>query len=147
MQDLTLYYELVEDVISSFGINPVACRGDKAGMWKMFKGSAEVWIDVWYVDVQERAYFQVMSPVIPVPAENQLNFYRELLEINDILFGVAFNIHKGYAYIKAIREVDGLDFTEISSTINRVGNYCDDYDDHLKTKYGEPLIPSAPPRD
>lgn len=106
-----------------------------------------MWIDVWYVDVQERAYFQVMSPVIPVPAENQLNFYRELLEINDILFGVAFNIHKGYAYIKAIREVDGLDFTEISSTINRVGNYCDDYDDHLKTKYGEPIIPGAPPRD
>jgi len=38
-------------------------------------------------------------------------------------------------YVKAIREVNGLDDSEIVSTLNRIGNYADDYDDYFNNKY------------
>ena len=50
MENLQPYYDLVESVIESFGINATECRGDKSGMWKMYNGSAEVCIDVWYIE-------------------------------------------------------------------------------------------------
>lgn len=69
MENLQPYYDLVESVIESFGINATECRGDKSGMWKMYKGSAEVWIDVWYIEKEQRSYFQVMAPVMPTIAK------------------------------------------------------------------------------
>ena len=36
---------------------------------------------------------------------------------------------------QAIRELEGLDKSEISSTFNRVGIYADEWDDKLKSKY------------
>jgi len=145
MENLQPYYDLVESVIESFGINATECRGEKSGMWKMYKGSAEVWIDVWYIEKEQRSYFQVMAPVMPVPAQNREGFYLELLELSDGMYDVAFSMHKGWAYIKNIREAAGIDFTEIRSTINFIGCYCDEHDDRLKAKYGPPQAPGAPP--
>jgi hypothetical protein len=145
MEDLETYYIMVEDVILSFGVDPVACRGDKPGMWKMFKGSAEVWIDIWHFDREQRAYFQVMAPVMELPKQQREEFYRDLLELNDQMFGVAFSVSGNWAYIRVLREVEGLGHNEVEATINRVGIYCDDYDDMLRKKYGVTIEPGAPP--
>jgi len=145
MEDLQQYYTMVENVIRNFGVDPAVCRGDKPGMWRLHKGSAEVWVDLWHIEREQRAYFQVMSTVMAVPTQNTQAFYQEILELNDQMFGVAFSIHKGWAYIKAIREVDSLNQNEIEATLNRVGIYCDDYDDMLKSKYGGNMPPGAPP--
>jgi hypothetical protein len=48
---------------------------------------------------------------------------------------VAFTIFKDKAYIKSIRELEGLDKSEVKSTFDRIGIYADDYDDKLKAKY------------
>jgi len=149
MEDLQQYFAMVERVITGFGVDPAVCRGDKPGMWRLYKGSAEVWIDIWHVEREERAYFQAMSPVMPVPTQNREAFYKELLELSDQMYGVAFTIYKDWAYIKVIREVNKLDQDEIEATLNRVGIYADDYDDMLKTKYGNGgganIVPGAPP--
>jgi hypothetical protein len=77
----------------------------------------------------------VIAPVCEVPVNNQQLFTKELLEINHSLYGVAFTVFKEWAYIKSIRELQGLDKTEVMSTFDRVGIYADEWDDKLRTKY------------
>jgi hypothetical protein len=152
MQDLSHYYALVEEVITDIGVDPAVTRGAKAGTWTLVKGSAKVWVDVWYVEKQKAGYFQVMSPVMPLPSEEKLPaLCRELLEINDQLFGVGFTIAKNYVWLKHIREVVGLDKSEVAAMMQRIGIYADQYDDHLIGKYAsgsanpvEAAAPGAP---
>ena len=140
MQSIQHYYNMVEEVITGLGVDPATCRGDQAGQWNLKLGSASVWVDVFQSkDAQgnliDYGYLQILAPVCEVPVANQSLFTKELLEINHTLYGVAFTIYGNNAYIKAIRELEGLDKSEISSTFNRVGVYADDWDDKLKAKY------------
>jgi hypothetical protein len=48
---------------------------------------------------------------------------------------VGFTIFKDKAYIKAIRELEGLDKSEVKATFDRVSIYANDWDDKLKQKY------------
>lgn len=137
--DLQPYYNMVENNIRSLGVDPAICRGEKPGQWNLKKGSANVWIDVFYSETNKCAYYQVMSPVMEIPGNNQQNFFQELLEHNYTFYGVAFVKYQNWAYIKAIREVDGMDEKEAMAVVNRVGWYADDLDDKLKAKYG-PVI-------
>ena len=140
MQALQQYYNMVEEIIQGLGVDPATCRGDQAGQWNLKLGSASVWVDVFQSkDAQgnfiDYGYLQILAPVCAVPVENQHLFTKELLEINHSLYGVGFTIHGDSAYIKAIRELEGLDKSEVGSTLNRVGVYADDWDDKLKAKY------------
>jgi Putative bacterial sensory transduction regulator len=134
------YYAMVEEVLTSFKIDPTTARADQPGQWNLKLGSASVWVDVFQSkDAQgnliQNGYLQVLAPVCDVPVNNQHLFTKELLEINHSLYGVAFTIFKEKAYIKSIRELQGIESSEIASTFNRVGIYADDWDDRLKTKY------------
>lgn len=134
------YYSMVEEILVEYKIDVAASRGDQPGQWNLKLGSASVWVDVFQSkDAQgnllQYGYLQVMAPICDVPVDNQQVFTRELLEINHSLYGVSFTIFKDKAYIKAIRELQGLDKSEVKSTFDRVGIYADDYDDKLKAKY------------
>jgi hypothetical protein len=135
------YYNKVEEVFSEvYKIDPVTTRGTAPGQWNLKLGSASIWVDVFQSkDAQgnflQAGYFQVLAPVCDVPVNNQHLFTKELLEINHSLYGVGFTIFKEVAYIKAIRELEGLDKSEIRATFDRVSIYADDWDDKLKTKY------------
>ena len=107
------YHTMVEEVLAEYKIDPVACRGQQPGVWSLKLGSASIWVDVFQSkDAQgnlvQNGYLQVMAPVCEVPVNNQHLFTKELLEINHSLYGVAFTIFKEMAYIKAIRELQGL---------------------------------------
>src|SRR6185436_9917120 len=80
-------------------------------------------------------YIQMLAPVCDVPVNNQHLFTKELLEINHTLYGVGFTIYADKAYIKSIRELEGLEKSEVRATFDRVGIYADDWDDKLKAKY------------
>lgn len=139
-QPIQYYYNLIEEMLSELGIHPATARGDQPGQWNLKLGSASVWVDVFQSkDAQGNpiasGYFQVLAPVCDVPVNNQHLFTRELLETNHSLYGVSFTIFQQKAYIKSIRELQGLDKSEIKSTFNRVGVYADEWDDKLKTKY------------
>lgn len=136
------YFQVVEASISKLGVDPAACRGQKEGQWSLVKGSANVWIDCWYIEREKRAYYQVMSPIMQIPASGAAELFKELLEINDKLFAVAFTIYDGWVWLKVIREADGMDADEAFALMTRVGNYADEYDDMLKAKYGN--VPAGP---
>ncbi len=141
MQAISNYYAMVEEIIKDLGVDPAICRGENPGQWNLKKGSANIWVDVWQTkdkdgNLLDYGYLQIMAPVTEVPVNNQHLFTKDLLEINHTLYGVAFTIFKDWAYIKGIRELDGLDKGEALAMFNRVGNYSDDYDDKLRQKYG-----------
>lgn len=145
MQDLTFYYQMIEKIIANWGVDPATTRGQKEGQYSLKKGSASVWVDIWYVESQKRSYFQVMAPIMRLPLpDRQAAFFQELLEINDRLYGVAFTVYNGWAWLKHIRETDNLDQPEAEAMLNRVGVYADQYDDILKEKYGEAPVSTMP---
>ncbi|MBN1251957.1 MAG: YbjN domain-containing protein [Bacteroidales bacterium] len=133
--DLQKYYQFAENCISILGVDPKVCRGEKAGQWNLKRGSANVWIDVWETEQKNYGYFQCMAPVIEVPTKNTEAFYREILEINHNLYGVAMTKFNSWIYLKTNRELDGLDQNEMMAMINRIGVYADQYDDLLRNKY------------
>jgi hypothetical protein len=135
MSNIQNYYDMIEGIIRNLGIDPASCRGNVAGSWSLQRGSAPVYIDCWLIEAEGRAYFQVMAPVIQVPTENRETFFFDLLSFNDKLFSCAFALHKDWAWIKMIRECDGLDAQEANAIIQRVGSYADQYDDILKEYY------------
>jgi len=137
--DLKPYFEMVDAVIKDLGVNPDETRGEKEGQWDLYKGSAHVMIDVFELE-NGWGYFQCIAPICKIPEANKIEFYEEVLERNHKLFGVGMTKFKDGIYIKTIRELEGLDKTEMTNMINRIGNYADDLDDYFKGKYlgGEP---------
>jgi hypothetical protein len=135
VEDLASQYQIVEDAIRALGVDPVTCRRKTQGQWNLRKGSARVWVDLWYIESEKRSYFQVMSPVVPIPKDNQEKFFEELLRINDKLFGVAFTVYDGWSWLKVIREVEEMSVKEAQAIMVRVGNYADLYDDRLQLAY------------
>jgi len=137
MDNLNYYYNIVENAIAKLGLDPQIARQKRAGHWIITKGQASVWIYIFYQESSKRIYFQVTSPVMKLPKQNKAKLALELLEINNILYGVAFCTNKEQVYIKTIREVEGLDSNEVLSMVTRTGNYCDQYQRELKGKYPE----------
>jgi hypothetical protein len=116
MPDLKYYYQIVDACIGELGIEPAKAR-IKDGEWELTKGSITVWINITYLEQNKTSYIQVLSPVVNVPANNVQKFYEELLETNHTLYGVAFTKYDKWVYIKAIRETEGLDQSEVFNMI------------------------------
>lgn len=140
-QPIQHYYTMFEQVLVEYKVDPTTARGQAPGQWNLKLGSASVWVDIFQSkdaqgNLAQYGYLQMLAPVCDVPVNNQHLFTKELLEINHSLYGVAFTIFKDKAYIKSIRELQGLDISEIKSTLDRVGIYANDWDDKLKAKYG-----------
>lgn len=140
-QPISHYYTMFEQVLTDYKVDPATARGEHPGQWNLKLGSASVWVDIFQSkdaqgNLQQYGYLQVLAPVCDVPVNNQHLFTKELLEINHSLYGVGFTIFKDKAYIKSIRELQGLDSSEVRSTLDRVGIYANDWDDKLKAKYG-----------
>lgn len=133
--DLKPYYEMVESCIQDLGIAPDKTRGDKPGQWDLYRGSARVMIDVFTLD-NGWSYFQCIAPIVKIPAGKKIEFYEEILEKNHSLYGVAMTKYKEWIYIKVIREIEGLDKSEMMAMLKRIGVYADELDDLYKNKYG-----------
>lgn len=132
---LKRYYKMVENVITDFGVKPKDCRGEEAGQWGMMQGDSEVWIDIWPSEDEKRAYFMVMSPVIKLEGRDTTALFSELIRANDMLYEVAFCVFEKQVWLKQIRQLEGLDESEIKQTIQRIGGYSADYSEELKNKF------------
>ena len=137
------YYQMIETVISSMGVAVKDARGRRQGQWNLNKGDVRVWIDLWMLEDDERIYFQVMSPVRRLPARHEsLDFMEKLLTVNNELYGAAFTIRDGWAWLKTIRLVDGMDQKGAERIIRRLGFYGNKYQKHLREVFGpEPNKP------
>ena len=135
MDNLTFYYNIVEKATAKIGLDPKKSRTRNAGKWTVTKAGIPVWIDIVYIQNENRVYFQVASPIIKMTSENKNSMALDLLTTNNLLYGVAFCINRENVFIKTIRETEGLDMNEAYSMILRVGNYSATYRKALNDKY------------
>lgn len=140
--DLQQTSALVEESIRGLKVDPVACRGQKEGQWSLIYRGSTVWIDVFnFQDNPTRWYFQMMSPLLPVPDKNVESFYQNCLEINHNLYGSWISKKGDWLYVMFLREAAGLDLNEINATLDRVAIYSSDYNGKLKFKFEGSWLP------
>ncbi len=135
MKDLQKYNTIVESCIKKIGVDPSTCYNKKDNEWNLKKGSANVIIGIYWMDINNAAYIRIYSPFMQLPKSNKEAFYKELLDMNLSLYGVYCATGGDWAYVADIREVDGIDENEVMSMLQRIGTYADDLDDKLTAKY------------
>lgn len=128
---------LFESVVQGFGVDPVTTRNeDKQNSWTLQRGSAKIWVDVFFSPNNNDCYMSILGYVCQLPNANREAFFEELLRLNYDLFGCAFTIYDRFVYVQNLREIGGLSADEIRASMNRVGFYSDQYDDMFIAKYG-----------
>lgn len=151
MSELNHYYEIVEQGIAQVVDNIASTRRDEKGSWTLYKGDIEIWVDLWEIEQglrgsrQNLPYFQVMSVLETVPANVNPALFKELLEINYKLYGVAFCISHDRLILKIIREAEFLNAEEVYFMILRVGNYASEYAPLIINKYLTVHNPNSAP--
>lgn len=145
MQVLQKYYRTVEKAIEKIGLDPLNFRGSQDGEWTLHRGEHSIWIDVWYDDNEQVAYLQVVAPVMEIPQESQTVLFRELLQINLQLCGVAFAVHGEKVVLKGTRVAEGLDVEEARAMILLVSKYISNFSPLLLQRYFNDGQPGVPP--
>ncbi len=132
---LKQYYDLVEQAITNFGLDPVKARGEEKGSWLLQKDNNPIWIDVFQNPQEPWGYFQCLSPAFELPQDNELRcgIYQALLEKAHTIFGVAITKYKDWIYVRLIRELTNITVEEIMNIIARVGTFALD----LRREYGQ----------
>ncbi len=145
MQELKKYYNTVEAAISKIGLDPLRFRGDQDGEWTLHRGEYTIWVDVWKDPAENVAYLQVVAPVIEIPDEAQTVLFRELLQINLELCGIAFSVNDKSVVLKGTRVAEGLDTEEAYAMIMLISKYVSNFSPLLLKKYFNNGKPGTPP--
>lgn len=127
---------MVEKSLEGLKVDPVKCRGDIRGRWTVVISGGEVWIDI--VTSKQDAhthYFQVMSPLFKLPETNQQGIALDLLDYAHGMYGTSVCKKENWFFVMHLREVEGLDQTELDKAIDRVGFYSNDIYSKFKFKY------------
>jgi hypothetical protein len=133
---LETYAGTVEQILTALNIDPAAARLNTAQGygWSFRRGSAIIEV---YVSEQEgRGYFQVLAPILHLPASGLLPLYRRLLELNLQLTNASLGVYYDVVYVFNERILDGLDAVEANHIIQMVASYADDLDNQLINEFG-----------
>ncbi|WMX15116.1 MULTISPECIES: YbjN domain-containing protein [unclassified Aureispira] len=146
MLNLKKYYGIVEQAIEKIGLDPTRFRGEQEGEWTLHRGEYTIWIDVWNDPIEKVAYLQVVAPVMEIPDESQTVLFRELLQINLQLCGIAFSVHGEKVVLKGTRVAEGLDVEEAHAMIMLISKYVSNFSPILLKRYFNNGQPGIPPK-
>lgn len=133
---LSNYKQTIEQALGQLKVDPQgALLPETAYIWKLQRGSASVYVNLFYSEKNNMPYLSVVSPLVPLPQDVRADFYEELLQLNERMFGVGYAINAGYVVLRASRECRGMDEIEAYNIINRIGYYADSHDNMLAEKY------------
>lgn len=139
MTTLAEVRNLVSIVLDDLGADSYEARVDK-NTWRIAAGSVSGFIFL----IEDQANPQSSSivigfPVMKIPAEKVLPFYRRLLEYNYVLSGrAAFAINdSNLVILHAGRLILDLDASELRDLILRTASIADHYDDILLNEFGQ----------
>ncbi len=132
---------MVNDFVTSKGVNVKDVYDADKLLWRLKRGSAPVDILLLSVPVGEnqiREFLQVAAPIVKVPKGKELEFFRTLLELNDVKLGVKLSLQKGTDQVWALYERDliGMSYTELVTCIEDLGYWADEFDDMLIEQFG-----------
>ncbi|CAN5427225.1 hypothetical protein BH09BAC4_BH09BAC4_10390 [soil metagenome] len=131
---------MIQCYVESVGLSKERTYNPTNKNWLWTKGSAsiEVFIEtINFASGSRRDYLRVCSPLMTIPANNLLSFYRHLLELNNIRLGVKLGIMPDTQKVFATyeRDIQGMDYLELTTCITDLELWADELDDQLKAKY------------
>lgn len=127
--DIAYYEKMVNDLLTSFGLDPEKCRHRPKTLWSAYRGSALIYTEIFKLDNID--YIEISCPIMLLPSRNLLPFYRKLLEINFQLIGIKFFVRDQWVYIAENRELKGLNLEELKAMEDRVSYHADRLDELL----------------
>ena len=131
------YVEVIETVISSLDQENTAMvsHNEDGYMWKFKYGSVEVFVQL--TGSTDDDTFTVWSSVLQLPAKNEPQLMRKLLEMNwSDTFESCFALFNDQVVVLSTRTVAELSPGEISRAITVVATVADDNDDALQAEFG-----------
>ncbi|HOV13169.1 MAG TPA: YbjN domain-containing protein [Spirochaetota bacterium] len=133
---------MINDFVAEKGINVKDVYFPDKLLWRLKRGTASIDIMLLSVPVSEnqiREFLQVASPIIKVPKGRELEFYKTLLELNDVKLGVKLSLQKDTDQVWALYERDliGMSYTELITCLEDLGYWADEFDDILQKQFGE----------
>jgi Putative bacterial sensory transduction regulator len=129
--------ELIETVIDSLDQTDSAMvsHNESGNIWKFKYGSVEVFVQL--TGTSDEDTFTVWSTVLNLPAKNEPQLMRKLLEMNWMAtFEAHFAIFNNQIVILSSRTVAELSPGEISRLITVVATIADENDDALIAEFG-----------
>ena len=131
---------MIQCYVESVGLTRENTYNDQNKNWLWKKGSASIEVFIYTIMFPSggrRDYLRICSPLMKIPANNLLNFYRHLLELNDIRLGVKLGIMPNTNTVFATyeRDIRGMDFQELTTCISDLEGWADELDDQLKAKF------------
>lgn len=132
--------QMIDDFCKSKGVDPTTIYNPDKKLWSLQRGSAPVQVMLLSVPVGDniiREFLQAAAPIIKVPKGKELDFYRRLLELNDVKLGVKLSIQSGTDQVWALYERDliGMDYTELETCLEDLGYWADEFDDLLRNEF------------
>ncbi|MGK7939032.1 MAG: YbjN domain-containing protein [Crocosphaera sp.] len=131
------HQEAIETVIYSLQENDSAMvhHDDQGFLWKFKYGSVEIYVQL--TGETEDDLLTVWSPVLTLPATDELGLMRKLLEMNgEETLETRFGIMNNQIVLLSQRTVADLSPGEISRAITLVATIADDNDEKLIDTYG-----------
>jgi hypothetical protein len=131
------YVELIETVIDSLEQDDSAMvnESDAGHVWKFKYGSVEVFVQL--TGETDDDLLTVWSPVLNLPAKNEAQLTRKLLEMNWLsTFEARFGIFNNQVVVLTSRTLAGISPGEISRVITIVATIADDNDESLQAEFG-----------
>ncbi len=128
----------IEAVIGSLAVDQKVMVGhsDEGYLWKFKYGSVDVFVQL--TGLSDEDTLTVWSFVLALPAKNEAQLFRKLLEMNWLTtFEARFGIVDDRAVVLSTRTVADLSTVEISRTITIVATIADENDDALQAEYGQ----------
>jgi hypothetical protein len=146
MTDLKSIYQIVEETLASYGVDPVLARNDGDGQWMLITSEKiELYLDVWAADNQhwssyfvdeERVVFQIIAPILSIPADNK-EIFADLMDINMGLYGASLMVKKdeGMVCVKYRIALQELRPEHITEAFNMVSHYAELLQNNLSDMY------------
>lgn len=119
---------------------------NKAWYWTLGSARIEVFItEIKFEDGHARYYLRIFSPIVKVPGQNQLAFFKRLLELNDQSLGVKLTLmaNSDQVYVTFERDIQGMDYEELRTVIYDTEWWSDYLDDQLIGEFHSGRPPQA----
>ena len=131
------YVREIETVIASLAEDQKVLVGqsDAGHLWKFKYGSVQVFVQL--TGSTEEDTLTVWSSVLKLPAQNESEMMRRLLEMNwSSTYEARFGMLGDEIVVLSSRSVSDLNPGEISRSITVVATIADDHDEALQEEFG-----------
>ncbi len=130
---------MIDEYVVKIGLTKAQTYNPERKAWYWSRGSAgiEVFIQEIKLSTYSRFYLRVFSHILKVPAGSEQKVYKRLLELNDTNLGLKLSLlpNSDKVYATFERDINGIDFEEVSTTIADLEWWADKLDDELAAEF------------